>query len=55
MAGTLIDGVKQLIFATDGTAELFRGYTDDDGNAQRQNKNFPLLRSLYRMVILLSM
>jgi hypothetical protein len=24
MAGTLIDGVKQLIFATDGTAELFR-------------------------------
>lgn len=36
--GTLIDGVKQLIFATDGTAELFRGYTDDDGNAQRQKQ-----------------
>ena len=36
--GTLIDGVKQLILATDGTAELFRGYTDGDGNAQRQKQ-----------------
>ncbi len=36
--GAVIDGVKQLMFATDGTAELFRGYTDDEGNIQRQKQ-----------------
>lgn len=30
-----VAGVDKLIFSTDGTAQLSRGYTDDEGNAQR--------------------